>query len=171
MPNDEISKGLMSQLIASLYMLKDCIDRCPNNEWNGKHNDYPFSQVVFHALFDCDINLSKDENDLKGQLFHLENRKEFGNYEELENRIRENLYKKEFISKYYEHCLCKIRITMINTRNDELIEPNSDFYKSMTKMERLINCIRHTQHHAAQLGLRLQILTDKEMDWVGRVQD
>jgi hypothetical protein len=164
-----LSYGLKSQLLASLYMLKDCIDRCPDKEWNERHNDYPFSQIIFHTLFDCDLNLSENEEELKEQIFHRENRQEYGNYEELDDRIKENLYERIFITKYYKHCLVKIEEKLKNRTSDELLLPNSDFYKSMTKMERYVNCIRHTQHHVAQLGLRLQFITGKEMDWIGKV--
>ena len=49
-----------------------------------------------------------------------------------------------------------------------MLEPKSDVWKNMTKIERYLNSIRHIQHHAAQLGLRLQFITGKEMDWLSR---
>jgi len=90
-------------------MLKDCIDRCPELEWNEKYNDYPFSQVVFHALFDCDLNLSINEKNLKNQRFHKENEKEFGNYEELKGQQVTRVFSREFIEKYYAHCIRKLQ--------------------------------------------------------------
>jgi hypothetical protein len=168
MQKQEIPHAVRSQLIASLNMLKDCIDRCPENEWNEKHNDHPFSQVVFHTLFDCDLNLSFDENDLRNQRFHKENVQEYGEYEELEDKIRNRVYEKSFIIKYYAHCIEKVFQLTNNEINDDMILPKNDFYKTMTKLERYINCIRHTQHHVAQLGFRLQLLTMKEMDWIGK---
>ena len=72
MANNSVAHGLASQLLAGLDMLKDCIDRCPAKEWNESHNDYPYSQVVFHALSDCDYNLCDNEEELKEQAFHRE---------------------------------------------------------------------------------------------------
>jgi len=167
MGNDNIYHGLKNQLIASLLMFKDCVDRCPKNKWNKRHKDYPFSQVAFHTLFDCDLNLSDDEVELKEQQFHKENIIEFGNYDELNDQIRDGLYEKDFIVKYYQHCMEKIELKMVNKSDEELLIPNSDYYRNMTKMERYINCIRHTQHHAAQLGFRLQLITGKMMEWIG----
>lgn len=66
MEDGAIAHGLVSQILASLYMLKDCIDRCPEKEWDESHNDYPFSLIVFHALFDCDYNLSDNEEEFQG---------------------------------------------------------------------------------------------------------
>lgn len=163
-----LAHGLASQMLASLSMLKDCIDRCPLKEWDESHNDYPFSQVVFHTLFDCDYNLSKSLEEFKGQIFHLENSSSFADYEELEDRIRRHLYERDFIDRYYEHCWGKIESGLEAESDAALIIPNADIYRSMTRLERYVNAIRHTQHHAAQLGLRLQFLTGKEMDWIGR---
>ena len=35
-----------------------------------------------------------------------------------------------------------------------------------TRAELSIQVTRHVQHHAAQLGLRVQLITGKELDWV-----
>ena len=168
MKNNEASGCIKRQLLLCLYMLKDCIDRCPDNEWNECHKDYPFSRVVFHTLIDCDLNLSDNEKELKDQEIHKKYRYEFGEYEELEGRISERTYSRDFIEKYYMHCIGKVVSVFIAKIDNVLLSPNSDYYGSMTKMERYINCIRHTQHHAAQLGLRLQFITGKEMNWIGR---
>ena len=171
MAKNEISQSIKSQLLASLYMLKDCITRCSINDWHERHNDYPFSRVVFHALFDCDLNLSENETTLREQKFHIENRSSFGEYEELDGRIAEKEYEKAFIEKYYQHCISIVFVVFSLVNDNELIIPNTDYYKSMTRLERYINCIRHTQHHAAQLGLRLQFITGKEMEWIGRIKE
>ncbi len=168
MDENALARGLKSQLTASLLMLKDCIDRCPQKEWHERHNDYPFSQVTFHALFDCDLNMSESEQELKAQRIHEEHKEEFGDYEELEGRIAAKVYERVFIQKYYLHCLAKITEALDKKTIEELLISDSDYYKTMAKMERYVNCIRHTQHHAAQLGLRLQFISGTEMEWVGR---
>ena len=67
MKKDSINEALVSQLKASLITLKNCIESCPIEEWDKNHNDYPFSQVVFHTLFYCDFYLSKNEDEFKNQ--------------------------------------------------------------------------------------------------------
>lgn len=37
MKENILTHGLASQLLASLDMFKDGIDRCPEKEWNGHH--------------------------------------------------------------------------------------------------------------------------------------
>jgi hypothetical protein len=168
MEKSTLAHGLASQLLAALYMLKDCMDRCPEEEWNARQNDLPFTQVLFHALFDCDYHLCDSAEDFKEQAFHREYRESFGDYEELEDRLPQHLHERDFMNRYYEHCREKA-ISAIETKtHEDLIVPNSDVRTNMTKLERYVNLIRHMQHHAAQLGLRLQFATGKEMDWISR---
>jgi len=166
-----LARGIASQMLACMYSLMDCITRCPEKEWNERHNDYPYSQVVFHVLFDGDLSLSSGKEELLSQAFHLDNKEAFADYEELADKARANLYDREFIKRYYEHCLNKIKSVVEAQRDEDLLIPDSDFYKSMTKAERYINAIRHMQHHVAQLGLRLQYLSGQEMTWVSRGYD
>jgi hypothetical protein len=168
MGSRSIARGLASQLLASLYMLKDCMDRCPLEEWHERHGDYPFSQVLFHALFDCDYHLCDSDEEFKEQLFHRENPDNFGDYEELEDRVPPHLQDYAFMIGYYEHCREKIASAMETKDEGSLITPNADIRKNMTRLERYVNLIRHVQHHAAQLGLRLQLVTGKEMEWISR---
>ena len=168
MNENTLGFGIASQMLAGIHTLKDCIDRCPNNEWNEKHNDYPFSQVVFHTLFDCDLSLSDNVNELKDQEFHKQKIDVFSGYEELEDKERNHVYEREFINRYFEHCKNKIEMVIGSKSNEELLLLNSDFYRSMTKSERYINAIRHIQHHAAQLGLRIQFLNGQEMNWISK---
>jgi hypothetical protein len=168
MGENMIAHGLASQLLAGLSMLKDCIDRCPEKEWHERHNDHPFSQVVFHALFDCDYLLGDTDADFKEQIFHRENRENFGDYEELEDRIPPHLPERDFLNRYYEHCGGKVASAIETKTIADLITPNADVTGNMTKLERYVNLIRHLQHHTAQLGLRLQFATEREMDWIAR---
>ena len=167
MSENLITEGLASQLLAALCMLKDCIDRCPDDEWNERHNDYPFSQVVFHALFDCDYHLCDNPRELMDQPFHKRNRDSFADYEELdEDRIPQRLYERDFICRYYDHCRIRATSVIGAKSTADLVIPNSDIRRVMTRLERYVNAIRHMQHHVAQLGLRLQFLTGNEMNWV-----
>lgn len=168
MHENQIAHDLASQLLAALFTLRDCIDRCPDAKLHEKHNDYPFSQVVFHILFDCDYCLCGNKEDLPKQQFHMNNQKTFFGYEELHEAPRTRLYERDFINGYYEYCLHKVEGMAEAMTNSEMLVKNGDIYGTMTKLERYINVIRHTQHHTAQLGLRLQFLANKEMEWVSR---
>jgi hypothetical protein len=87
----------------------------------------------------------------------------FKDYEELEYRKAENLYTKGEIDNYMIFCTEKIE-NMYNNENIEL--NNKDNTKNLSFMELSIYITRHIQHHAAQLGLRIQQITGKELKWI-----
>jgi hypothetical protein len=166
MNNKLVTHAILSQLSACLSTLKDCMDRCPDAEWNERHGDYPFSQVVFHTLFDCDYHLCDDEGEFKRQEFHSANPKVFGDYTGLEDFVPLRLYEREFLDRYWEHCRLKALAKIGPKTIEELSVPNSDVRKNMTKLERYINIARHTQHHAGQLALTLQLIDGTETQWI-----
>lgn len=109
-----------------------------------------------------------NEGELKGQSFHAAHEAEYGCYEELEGRIAERQYTRDLLEHYFRHCVDKITMKMGAEADDGLLIPKADYYGTMSKAERYIKCTRPTQHHAAQLGLRLQFITGKEIGWIGR---
>jgi len=135
MVNNAIAHGITSQVLASLSMLKDCVERCPEKDWNESHKDQPFSQVVFHALFDCDYNLCNQQDDFMIQLFHEENRGVFAGYEEFEENKPFHFYERAFVTQYYDFCKEKV-VSVISAKSyNEMIIPNSDVNKCMTLLE------------------------------------
>jgi hypothetical protein len=164
--NIDIRSVIMSQLLASLATLKSCIQNCPKDQLNERHQDYPFSQVAFHALFYCDFYLSRSEDEFFKQPFHIAHKETFDDYEELEYKIPQKLYEYDFLMSYVGHCKDKIVATLQGIEEKELQARAGVKKNEISKMELFIDTSRHTQHHAAQLGLRVQFLTGKEMDWV-----
>jgi uncharacterized damage-inducible protein DinB len=150
-----------------LKTLNQCINNCSDKEWQKPHNDAPFSQVIFHTLFYTDYYLSPNENEFKSQLFHEQNPGIFRNYEELEYRKPEQLYTKEEIKLYMNYCYNKINEYFDKLDDTALIKECG--HRNMKSIELLIYIIRHIQHHSAQLGLRIQQITGKELEWI--VQD
>jgi hypothetical protein len=161
---EQTINALKEQMLAALSTLYQCIEACPKSEWNQSHSDAPFSQVVFHTLFYIDYHLSKNENEFKGQFFHASNKNMFKDYEELEDRKAENVYTKNEIDNYMTFCSKKIDSIYTNEKNMELNSKN--FSKNMNFIELSIYITRHIQHHAAQLGLRIQQITGKELKWI-----
>jgi hypothetical protein len=107
-----------------------------------------------------------DEGEFKRQEFHSANPKVFGDYTGLEDFVPLRLYEREFLDRYWEHCRLKALAKIGPKTIEELSVPNSDVRKNMTKLERYINIARHTQHHAGQLALTLQLIDGTETQWI-----
>jgi len=156
---------IFNQMTASLDMLKYCIDACPKSEWHEAHKDAPFSQVVFHTLFYADFYLGRDSIPFKEQTFHVKHKDIFGEYEEMEDKIPENLYERVFCLEYLAHCTNKVKATIESETSDSLSGNSGIDFRETSRAELFVYNIRHIQHHAAQLGLRIQAVTGKEMPW------
>ena len=160
-----IGLNLLNQYEAALSTLNYCIINCPDGEWDQKHEDAPFCQVVFHALFYVDFYLENEEDTFKEQEFHKNNTNLFRDYEELEYQKAQNLYSKNECNLYLRFILEKCKEKLLNVQDDKLLEKPLIRPSISNRLELHIYSIRHIQHHAAQLGFRLQLINNKEMIW------
>ena len=135
---------------------------------------YPFCQVAFHTLIFADLYLGQDAESLCRQPFHLANLAFFGDYEQLEDREPVSVYERSQIVTYLEFCrdkaastlaaetvetLCAARIPLAKLLRTEI--------RDFSRAELHVNNIRHIQHHAAQLTLRLRLDSDVQIPWIG----
>ena len=158
---------LLNQFEAAMCTLNQCIANCPDGEWSVPHPDGPFSQVLFHSLIFTDIYLGREEEAVKTQEFHEKNKAMFKDYEELEDRKPVQVYSREEIKRYFDFCLKKGRIEIAKESSESLGGESGFDYRKFSRLELYIYLIRHIQHHAAQLGLRIQLSTGRELRWVG----
>ena len=163
-----IQGALAAQLGAALDTLGYCIEQCPDDQWQESHGDYPFSQVVFHTLFFCDFYLSGSMSEFRSQTYHRANPGFFKDYEEFENRQPRNLYERGEIVGYLGFCKAKAYSFLEAATEGQLSAVAHHKKGTMSVLELMVYLTRHIQHHAAQLGLRLQLLTGKEMPWFSK---
>jgi hypothetical protein len=165
---DTVKQLLANQFQAALCTLGICIDRCPDPIWNAPVANLKFCQVAFHTLFFTDLYLGHDVQSLRQQPFHQANPQFFRDYEELEHRPQTLMYDKPAIQSYLQHVRGKA-VTVIGAETPESLAvcPGFEWLK-FSRAEVHVYNIRHVQHHAAQLILRLR-LDAKEVGipWIG----
>ncbi len=159
---------IASQFEASLSTLDQCVERCPDALWNLRVAKYPFCQVAFHTLFFTDFYLGPDDDAQRRQQFHLANPALFGDYEQLQDREPESLYDKSQIVTYLEFCRGKAAATMAAETEETLCAPAKFARRHFSRAELHVYNIRHIQHHAAQLILRLRLDSDVDIHWIGK---
>jgi hypothetical protein len=158
-------EAIKNQMLAALATLRRSVEDCPGAEWDQSHGDAPFSQAAFHALFYLDYYLSADEAAFKAQPFHRDRPQVFGEYEELRDQMAERRYTRHEIGEYLEFCRQKIGDYCGNRPETSWLLPSGRW--NMSFLELAVYNTRHLQHHAAQLGLRLQQLSGQAQPWVG----
>jgi hypothetical protein len=144
------------------------VDRCPADSWNAKVAKYPFSQVVFHTLIFADLYLGHEsEHEFRRQAFHRENAELFGDYEQLEDREPVCVYERQAIKKYLAFVREKAVQTVASETPESLAAQTQFPWRKIPRGEMYIYNLRHIQHHAAQLILRLRLDANVDVPWVG----
>jgi hypothetical protein len=162
---DEFKRLIANQFAAAFRTLNACIDGCSDSAWNAPVANLAFCQVAFHTLFFADYYLGQNEDSLRRQPFHLHHPRFFRNYEELQDRKQELLYDKPSVQDYLEHCRSKA-CEVVASETAATLSARCGFpRKDFSRAELHVNNIRHIQHHAAQLSLRLRIDADTNIPW------
>ena len=166
---DTLTELLAHQFDASLCTLNLAVVRCPESSWNQRVAEWKFCQVAFHALFFADIYLQPSENvdALKRQTFHVEHKADFRDYEELEDHKQALMYERPFILSYLQNVRRKAQEMIARESANVLAGPSGFRRRKCSRAELHVYNIRHIQHHAAQLILRLRLDTDVDVPWVG----
>ncbi len=167
---DTLKELLTHQYEASLSTLNLAIARCPDANWNLPVANLKFCQAAFHVIFFSDVYLqpSDDVEALQQQPFHREHGGDFRDYEEMENRPQVLLYERAFVLAYLRFVRGKARETIARESADALAGASGFGRRKCSRAELHIYNIRHIQHHAAQLSLRLRLDGGIDIPWVGQ---
>ena len=164
----DIDKSAVApQFEAALCMLARCVDACPEPLWHQPIGNLKFCQVAFHTLFFADLYLGRNVAALRQQPFHRDHATIFADYEELEPVRQKAVYERPFILAYAQHCREKAARTIADETAETLAVSTGFERLKFTRGERHLYNIRHVQHHAAQLSLRLRLDAGIEIGWVG----
>ncbi|MGC4006393.1 MAG: DinB family protein [Pirellulales bacterium] len=161
---------LAHQYEAALSALHLSIARCPDALWPAPVAKWTFSQAAFHAVFFADVYLqpSDDEEAVKRQPFHRAHTADFRDYEELADRDPVLFYERSFVVTYLHAARRKAQATLAGESAAALAGPSGFRRRQCSRAELHVYNIRHIQHHAAQLALRLrQADPDVAIPWVG----
>ena len=164
---DLFKQLLVDQFEAALCTLNACVDRCPDAMWNAPVGNLAFCQAAFHAVFYADLYLGHNEEEVRRQPFHLAHEQVFRDYEELEKRRQQLFYDRPFIQSYVEHCRDKARAAVTAETEASLAGPSGFPWLKFPRGELYVYNIRHIQHHAAQLSLRLRLDAAEQIPWFG----
>ena len=161
---DNLKSLLANQYEAAFVMLGAGIESCPEPNWHASVANLKFCQAAFHTLYFADLYLGENLKAQREQAFHREYASTFADYEELKQRHQQATYDKPFIVAYLQHCRGKAR-DVVETETEKSLSRRSSF-KGLSRAELHVYNIRHIQHHAAQLSLRLRLDTGDGVAWV-----
>lgn len=174
-PQEALRAILKSQYHAALAMLRQAIERCPDDLWSSGNHTNPFWRIAYHALFFTHLYIQPKLETFSPWEHHqtglqymddIPGPPEIDDLVELPHRPPQTgePYTKTEMLAYWSVCE-----EMIDDAVDalNLLDPESGFsWYKLSKLEHQIISIRHTQHHTAQLVDRVRAATDTGVDWV-----
>ena len=156
-----IKDAIKSQYSASLAMLRQTIECCPDSLWQSTAYQNRTWHIAYHVLFYTHFYLYPTENDFVPWEKHQ------GDYTSLGSMppVDDPVYTKSDILAYLALCLEQVE-TGVNALD---LEAESGFHwLPFNKLELQFYNIRHVQQHTGELCERLGVKGEVEVDWVGQ---
>ena len=156
----------LSQFEAALCTLGRCMYACPDSAWDGQVAKLSFCQVAFHALFFVDCYLSTDTDAMLAQPFHRERADIFRDYDEMKDQLQTLLYTRAQLEAYLAFGRGKVSAVINGETEASLRGPSGFYWLPFPRAEIHAYNLRHIQHHAATLSLRLRLDHGIDIRWV-----
>lgn len=161
---------LKRQYHASLGMLEEAVERCPDDLWLDKTHVNAFWQIAYHTLHYAHMYLQPNLESFKPWGEHQSNVQ----YQSALAGPPKEDSQLPLIPAPYSRAQVLTFLTICDGMVDvaidsfDLLEPKSGFpWYTCTKLEHQMISIRHIQHHTAQLGDRLRLVTGIGLTWLG----
>ena len=165
--------ALAGQYHATLAMLRDAIEKCPDALWLDQTHQNAYWRIAHHALFFVHLYLLDSPDDFEPPAWH---QRQVQNPDALirppnpesDLPLGPDPYSQAQILDYCNWC-----DRLVDTRLQEMDITSSssgfDWYP-ISKLEHQIVNIRHAACHAAELADRLRLVAGISTAWVGSRQ-
>jgi hypothetical protein len=163
----DVRAALKGQYHASLAMLKQAIEQCPDDLWNGGPYPIAFWRVAYHTLFFTHLFLQPNEEAFRAWEHHRTEYQFLGVLPFPPHRPPKigAPYSKAQILDYWQTCDQMVDVA-VDQMDLDAQECGFPWYR-LPKLDHQIVNIRHVQHHAALLAGRLRSAADIDIRWLG----
>lgn len=162
----EIRRALKGQYHAALAMLRQTIERCPEEVWTSGLHPRPFWRIAYHALFYTHLYLMPSEDGFRPWERHRDGVNFLAEAPWPPHALPEELppYSRDEILAYLD-----LVEAMVDSEVDraDLTSAGCGFpWYEMPKLDHQMMNIRHLQQHTGQLAERLYA-AGVDLDWIG----
>jgi hypothetical protein len=171
MPEDSVLKRtLKSQYHSALAMLRESVERCPEELWYDATPTNAFWQVAYHTLFFAHLYLQRDEAAFQpwpGHQCNVQHGDGIPGKADPESVLPliPAPYSKAEVLAYWVDCDRQVD-EAVDALDLENAKSGFSWYP-ISKLEHQLVNLRHIQHHTAQLGDRLRAHGNIGIGWVG----
>jgi hypothetical protein len=156
----DIQSAVSSQYLASLAMLQQAVERCPESLWDSPADANKSWRLAYHVLFFTHLYLQKTIDDFQPWEKHWPKAEEMGKDAE-----PGPAYSKTDILDFLDFCRSEA------VEASALLDPQSPsgfYWLPFSKLELQFYNIRHLQQHTGELMERLGARAGISCDWVSK---
>ena len=161
---------LKKQYQATLMMLREAIEKCPDELWARASDTNQSWQLAYHALYFTHLYLQPGLDEFKpwpGQHAPSQNDDGIGGPPDPKSNLPviPEPYTKEEVLAFWQYCWDGIESAIAEL---DLTSEKSGFpWYPFSKLEHQLVNLRHAQHHTAQLAERLRTSCGEGIRWYG----
>lgn len=162
-----IKEGIWSQFGASIDMLHNAIERCPESKWRTKKK---FLFIAYHTIVFLDYYLTFPATNFSPRLPYTIT----DGWEKVEGAIDDLIptsdYSQDELLDYLSSCREKCH-KFVSALDEVTLKErwvNESGTRNYSMIEILLYNMRHVQHHAAQLNMLLRQEINEAPNWVAR---
>lgn len=146
-----LNRILISQFEAALAMHRECVARCPAEQWDAAIGKYPFWHVSYHTLMFVDCYLARTNESFVPRPEFLP-----AGRAELDEEYPSRRFTQPELLAYIDVLHPQLRDTIAAETPETLQGPSGFSHLPFTRAELHLYNIRHVQHHTGQLGAFLR---------------
>jgi len=157
----QFSLQLLGQFERKWIMLKDAIEKCPDQYWNEAEDEWTFSWISFHIIETANFYSKSNPDEM------VWGKKAGINYEDnTEEEIIERKSKitKIFLLDYSKEIEQRISNFLLTINDIDLLK-SDDFPWFKSIYEKLIYLLRHNSYHLGELALILRVSEGENLEW------
>lgn len=147
MEKPDVLKVLKRQFNPTLLMLQNLVICCPEDLWSKESDERPVWIQIYHVVFGIEVWFGHSK-EIKYPDF---GKKVTPVFEDEQHGI---LSKKEML--WYLAKVSKKVDSFFNSLNDKTILGKSVMYEKYTRMDSVLEQLRHVMYHVAQINARLK---------------
>jgi hypothetical protein len=158
----DVKSALKTQYKGGLEMLRQCIERCPEDRWTSGQYPRSYDRIATHAVFFTDLYMRQTEAAHKNwQDITPES------YADLDEDAPPNTHvDRQHLLDYLDYVYSEVDKT-VDGLDLATEDPGFHWYKNISKMEHQMMNLRHLQGHVGQLS-ELLMAQGIDIDWIAK---
>jgi hypothetical protein len=158
----DLEGALREQYGAGLAMLRQAVERCPEDVWTSGVHPRTFWRIAYHAAFYTHLYLGRTEEDFRPWSKHRDCASLW------EDPPEEAPFSRSEMLEYVDEIQARLG-ELIQALDLEAESTGFSWYPNMTKLSHQILNVRHLQGHVGQLS-EILMARGLDVDWVSKAR-